>query len=204
MVEPKRPAIPPAKVRPVRILLYLLLLVTAAVCVFGLPSLEQAVREGRRSPAVLVVAPALLAAFIAAFAVYRFSLVRAGRYHAGKAFVQIGLMVLALSLVLPGSLERYRAAGTTRAVDLSRYLEAGDPEARALAAELARHREREDALRYVPRLVDLLLDGSPEVRRQARVSLVALAGTDAGGDGAEAATRWRAYWESRGVRFPPR
>jgi len=201
---PNRAALPPGSVRPARILLYLLLLAACLVSVFGLPSLEQAVREGRHSPWVLMVAPALLAAFIATFAFYRLRLVREGRYHAGRAFVVLGLMVLALGLVLPGSLDRYRAAGTVRSVDLSRHLVSGDPEARAMAAELARHRDRGDALRYVPRLVELLQDDSAEVRRQAHASLVSLAGVDAGGEGAEAAARWRTYWESQGVRFPVR
>ncbi|HQR30511.1 MAG TPA: HEAT repeat domain-containing protein, partial [Anaeromyxobacteraceae bacterium] len=61
----------------------------------------------------------------------------------------------------------------------------------------------EDARRYVPRLVALVDDASPEVRRQARASLTALAGLDAGGDGEGAAERWRAYWTPRGVAFPP-
>lgn len=183
-------------------LLLLLLVVAAGVTLFGAPVVEQAVREGRAPRSALVVAPAVLAVFIALFAAYRFALVRAGRYLAGKAFVQVGVMVLVFTLVLPGSLERWRSAGTVRAVDLSRHLDAPDAETRALAAELARHRERADALRYVPRLLQLLEDPSPEVRRQARASLVALAGTDAGGDGADAPQRWRAWWKAHGADVP--
>jgi hypothetical protein len=186
----------------VRFLLYLLLLVAAGVTLFGAPLIEQAVREGRAPRLALMVAPALLATFIGLFAAYRFALVRAGRYNAGKAFVQVLLMVLVLTLSLPGSLERWRAAGTVRSVDLSRHLGSADAEARALAAELARHRERPDALRYVPRLVELLHDPSPEVRRQARASLVTLAGTDAGGDEAGSDARWRDWWKSHGVAVP--
>jgi hypothetical protein len=201
--DPRAP-LPPAFVRPLRLFLYVLLLASAVVSLNGLPVLEQAVREGRRSPATLMIAPGLLAVFVAAFAVYRFTLVRAGRYHAGKAFVHVGLMILALSLLLPGSLERYRSAGTVRPVDLSRHLSSPDAEARAMAAELARHREQADALRYVPRLVELSEDASPEVRRQARATLVSLAGRDAGGDGPGTADRWRAFWQGRGVRFDGR
>jgi hypothetical protein len=184
-----------------RLPLYVLLIASAAVTLFASPVLEQAVREGRVAPYALVVPPALLAAFIALFAVYRFVLVRAGRYHAGKAFVQVLVMVMVLTLALPGSLERWRAAGTVRSVDLSRHLRAPDAEARALAAELARHRDRAEAVSYVPRLVELVDDPSPEVRRQARASLTALAGTDAGGEGGDASARWRAYWKRQGVHF---
>jgi hypothetical protein len=197
-----RPAAP-RLVRRARLLLYLLLLAAAAVTLFGAPAVEQAVREGKAPRAALILAPALLAAFIVLFALYRFALVRAGRYLAGKAFVQVGLMVLVLTLALPGSLDRWRSAGTVRAVDLSRHLGAPDAETRALAAELARHRDPPDALRYVPRLIELLEDASPEVRRQARASLVALAGTDAGGEGAGAARRWAAWWKARGVPVRP-
>jgi hypothetical protein len=193
-----------AFLRPVRPLLYGLLLAAAVLTLTGVPYLEPAVREGRFSPLVLVIAPSLLAIFILLFAVYRFVLVRAGRYHAGKALVQVGFMAAALALVLPGSLGRYRAAGTVRPVDLTRQLVSGDPEARAMAAELARHRSRDDALRYVPRLVALLDDTSPEVRRQARASLTSLAGLDAGGEGPSAAGRWREWWRGRGVALPDR
>ncbi|HEY6105339.1 MAG TPA: HEAT repeat domain-containing protein, partial [Anaeromyxobacteraceae bacterium] len=120
------------------------------------------------------------------------------------ALVQVGFLLAALALLLPGSLERYRAAGTARPVDLTRQLASGDPEARAMAAELARHRSPEDALRYVPRLVQLVDDPSPEVRRQARASLAALAGQDVGGEGPGAAGRWRDWWRGRGVAFPGR
>jgi hypothetical protein len=198
-----RVATPHPIVRRARLFLYVLLLAAAAVTLFGEPVLEQAVREGKAPRVALVVAPGLLASFIALFAAYRYALVRAGRYHAGKAFVQVGLMVLVLTLALPGSLDRWRAAGTVRSVDLSRHLGAADPEARAMAAELARHRERSDALRYIPRLVQLLEDSSPEVQRQARASLVAIAGKDAGGDGAGAPQRWRAFWKAQlGVDMP--
>jgi hypothetical protein len=70
-----------------------------------------------------------------------------------------------------------------------------------MAAELARHRDRDEALKYVPRLVELLEDGSPEVRRQARASLTSLAGADPGGDGPDAPRRWREHWIAQGVRF---
>jgi small-conductance mechanosensitive channel len=188
--------------RALRLVLYVLLITAAAVTLLGAPAIEQAVREGRAPRVAMIVAPALLAAFIVLFAAYRFALVRAGRYLAGKAFVQVGLMVLVLTLVLPGSLDRWRSVRTVRPVDLSRHLQAPDAETRALAAELARHREPADALRYVPRLIELLEDPSPEVRRQARSSLIAIAGTDAGGDGPDEAGRWRGWWRARHAAAP--
>jgi len=196
---------PPAWVRllqPVRLALYALLAGAAGFTLFGGPVLEQAVREGRLAQPALLVAPGLLLLFIVVFAAYRYALVRSGHYHAGKAFVQVGLMLLILTLLLPRSLERYQAAGIVRPVDLARYLRGPDPEARAMAAELARHRERAEALQHVARLVELVEDPSPEVRRQARATLQALAGADPGGEGPGAASRWRDYWRGQGVAHP--
>lgn len=189
----------PPLVRYARIVLYVLLLAAAGVTLLGEPALEQHVREGRAPRATLVIAPALLAAFIVLYALYRFALVRAGRYHAGKAFVQVGLMVLVLALAVPGSLERWHSAGAVRPVELSRHLRAPDSDARAMAAELVRHRDRAAALAYVPRLLELLEDPSPEVRRQARASLIALAGGDPGGEGPDATRRWREWWKQQGL-----
>jgi hypothetical protein len=155
---------------------------------------------GRRPE--LLLAPVLLGLFAIGFTAYRFTLVRSGRYHAGKAFVQVGLLGLVLFLFVPGSVERWKASGATPPVDLTRQLRSVDPEARAMAAELVRHREPQDARRYVPRLVALLSDPSVEVRRQARGSLTAMAREDVGGEGPDAPDRWRAYWAARGIAFP--
>ncbi len=203
MARAAPPGTSPRRVpRGLRVALYVLLIVSAGVTLVGAPAIEQAVREGRAPRIALIAAPGLLASFIALFIVYRFALVSAGRYLAGKAFVQIGVMVLVLTLVLPGSLERWRSAGAVRPVELSRHLRAPGAETRALAAELARHRDPSDALHYVPRLIELLEDPSPEVRRQARASLVALAGTDAGGEGPGAPELWRAWWRAHHVAVP--
>jgi hypothetical protein len=198
--EPRDRELTPAA-RSARVVLYLLLLGAAAAALLIPGGNEPGTGPGRRPE--LLVAPLLLGAFAVGFTAYRYTLVRAGRYHAGKAFVQLGFLALVLVLFLPGSVEKWKASGATPPVDLTRQLRAADPEARAMAAELARHRSQADARRYVPRLVALLEDPSAEVRRQASASLVALAGHDAGGEGPEAAQRWRAFWSSRGVAFPP-
>jgi hypothetical protein len=198
--EPRDRELSPAA-RSARVVLYLLLLGAAAAALLVPPDTDPGVGPGRR--AELLLAPVLLGIFAIGFTAYRFTLVKAGRYHAGKAFVQIGFLGLVLVLFVPGSVERWKASGAIAPVDLTRQLRAVDPEARAMAAELVRHRSSSDARRYVPRLVLLLDDPAPEVRRQANASLIALAGQDAGGEGAEAGQRWRAFWSGRGVAFPP-
>jgi hypothetical protein len=190
-----------AAARSARVVLYLLLLAAAAAALLVPPGADVGDGPGRRPE--LLLAPVLLGVFAIGFTAYRYSLVRAGAYHAGKAFVQVGLLGLVLVLFVPGSVERWKASGGTKPVDLTRQLRSADPEARAMAAELVRHRSPDDARRYVPRLVVLIDDPSVEVRRQAVDSLVSLAGQDAGGEGPEAAERWRAFWAGRGVAFPP-
>jgi hypothetical protein len=189
----------PSAVRVARWVLFGLLLASAALTVFGLPELQRAVAEGRWPRLALAVGPALLALFAVGYAAYRIVLVRAGRYPAGKALVRIALIAAvagAVAGIVRAPLDA-RAPGQGP-VDLSRPLLSSDPEVRALAAELVRHRPRSQALQAVPRLVALLDDRSPEVRHQARLSLVTLAGKDAGGEGPDAPARWRDYWRDAG------
>lgn len=191
------PRVPPF-VRSLRWILYGLLLACAALTLVGLPELQAAVAQGRWPRATLALPPTFLAVFIVGYGAYRFALVRAGRYPAGKALVQLGLMLLVLGVVASVALDRGRPPAASP-VDLARALASGDADARAMAAELIRYRPREAALPRVPKLLDLLGDPSVEVRRQARATLVALAGTDAGGDGPDMGDRWRAFWRSRGA-----
>lgn len=190
----------PRSVRTARWVLFGLLFLTAALTLVGMPSLQRAVAQGRW-PSVALAAPlVLLTLFVVGFAGYRILLVRAGRYPAGKALVQIAVMAILLGVVGgmtigPGEITRPGEGP----VDLARLLRAADPEVRAMAAELVRYRSGDSALREVPRLIDLLGDRSSEVRRQARLSLAEVAGADLG-EGPEAQGRWRERWRVEGSR----
>jgi hypothetical protein len=186
-------------VRAARWVLFGLLIASAGLTLFGLPELQRAVASGRWPPLALAAGPVLLAVFAVGYAAYRIVLVRAGRYPAGKALVRIAL-VAAVVGVVAGLVRAPPEAGAPGQgpVDPSRPMLSSDPEVRALAAEVVRHRPRAQALEAVPRLLALLDDRSPEVRRQARLSLAALAGRDVGGDGPDAPARWREYWRDAG------
>lgn len=184
--------LPPA-VRALRWILIALLLLSAALTLVGLPELQEAVAAGRMPAALRWIPPAFLAVFLVGFGVYRFALVRAGRYPAGKALVRLGLLLLVGGVIAGIVLERGKPERAAAAVDLARALRSTDPDVRAMAAELARHRPREVALPLAPRLADLVEDDAPEVRREAHASLVALAGRDVGGEGEGAAERWRTW-----------
>lgn len=192
----------PRAARALRWIVLALLLLSAVLTLGGLPELQREVAAGRFPRAALAVPPAFLALFILGYAAYRLVLVRAGRYPAGKALVQIGLMVLVLGVIAGIALERGQGGAAARPVDLGRALASSDADARAMAAELVRYRPREVALAQLGRLVDLLGDPSAEVRRQARTTLVQLAGEDVGGEEPDAASRWRTYWRDRGQLLP--
>lgn len=187
----------PNSLRVLRPVVVTLLLVSAALTLIGVPELKEAVAAGRWPRVALALPPTFLALFIVGYGVYRFALVRAGRYPAGKALVQLGLMVLVLGVVASVALEHVPGAGERRD-RLERALRAGDPEVRAMAAELVRYRPPEVARPLVPRLIELLGDPSPLVRREAHATLAALAGLDAG-EGPDAAARWREVWRARGA-----
>jgi hypothetical protein len=167
-----------------------LLILSAGLTLVGLPELGDEVAAGRWPRAALALPPTVLALFILGYAAYRLALVRAGRYPAGKALVQIGLMVLSLGVVAGFAVDRVNTARAA-ADPLPRALRSGDPAVRALAAELARHRGAQQVLPLAPLLVELLEDRSAEVRREAHQSLVVLAGGVDLGAGPDAIPRWR-------------
>jgi hypothetical protein len=190
----RAPRTPPA-VKVGRWVLIGLLLLSAGVTLFGVPEMQRAVAQGRWPPVALAAPAALLGLFAVGYAAYRIALVRAGRYPAGKALFRIALMAAVVGAAAGIVLVPPETGGPGEAaVDLARPLRSSDPEVRALAAELVRHRPRRQALAYADRLIELLGDGSPEVSHQARLSLVALAGKDVGGRGPDAASRWREHF----------
>lgn len=177
-------------VRSLRWILWGLLLAAVIATLEGPALLREAARAGL--PAGMAAVPvALLGAFIVGYAVYRFTLVRAGRYPAGKAMMQLALMSLFLALMVRWSADQQPATVEDRPVDLSRALASNEPVVRALAAEVLRARPRSESLAHGARLVALLDDPSSEVRRQVHATLVAIVGKDLGA-GAGAAERWRA------------
>jgi hypothetical protein len=119
-------------------------------------------------------APWVFLAFVGVFTFYRLGLVRARKYPASKAFFQIGAGLLLFTLMLPGA----RAPFAPPTDPLELLLHNGNPNFRALAAELAGYRP--GGARYGPALVRALQDENPEVREQAHRALVALNGKDLG------------------------
>lgn len=164
-------------------LLYAMLALAAAA------ALLSSTRAELVPPAVRVGAPIAFGVFLILFAVYRFALVRAGRYPAGKAFFQVGAGALFLTLLFPGASRNLSPAAERPLLQL---MDDADPSVRAIACEVARYRP--EAKSYAEPLVDRLVDDSPVVRAQALRSLQTIAGRDVGGgEGKQAIERWRAW-----------
>lgn len=144
-------------------------------------------------------APIAFGAFLLLFALYRFALVRARRYPAGKAFFQVGASAIFLTLLLPSAARELRLPEPRQ---LESLVSDPDPAVRALACEVAR--SRPDGRRHAAVLVERLSDPAPEVRRQAKLSLEGLAGSDLGGEGPEAIARWKSWAASSGQAAPAR
>jgi len=117
--------------------------------------------------------------------------------------VRVGLMVLLLGVIGSIALERPPVAPRGPGLDLAGPLTAGDPALRALAAEVARARPAEEGRRHLARLAELTEDADAGVRREARATLGALVGADAG-EGAGAAARWMALARDRALLPSPR
>jgi hypothetical protein len=132
-------------------------------------------------------APIAFAGFLLLFAIYRFALVRARRFPAGKAFFQVGAGALFLTLLLPGTTQQLRAEPR----GIEELMVDRDAAVRALACEVVR--TRGDGRLHAQALVERLEDRDPEVRRQAWYSLQSLAGTDFGGPGPGAVERWQKW-----------
>jgi hypothetical protein len=189
----------PKAVRAARWVLLGLLILSALLTLFGLPELQREVAAGRWPRGALAGPPALLALFVVGFAAYRIALVRAGRYGAGKALVQVAVMFLVFAVVAGVVLRPAEPMPGQAAPSLARPLASSDPDVRALGAELARYRPEQEVREVAGRLIELLDDPAPEVRRQAHAALVALAGQDAGGEGPGAAGRWREWARRSGL-----
>jgi hypothetical protein len=153
----------------------------------------------RMPPWMAAMAPAFFGVFVAIFAVYRLTLVRARRYPAATGLFQIGLGALVFVLLLPGTRRQLseQPAGFAQD-DVAALLGAGDPRVRALAAEVAG--SRPGGQRWAAQLIDRLTDSDARVRAACRLALARIAGSDpaAGLSDEAAAARWRDEARTRG------
>ncbi len=149
---------------------WVLLFLVVLLLVTGLPEwAHQRVMDGRLPRHVLLLPALLFGLFVVAFGIYRFLVVKAGRYNAAKAFVQVGLSALVLMLLLPSNLARYRAVEPGPQVELMPLLSSTDPKVRAAACEALAARRRDGRAHEVART---LSNEDPDPRVRAACSRV--------------------------------
>lgn len=158
-------ALPP-NLRPLRIALYLLTVLSAAAALFLEPALAGAVSRGAISPHWLFTAIGIYGVLFLAYSVDRWVLVRQRRYPAGKAFFQFAFGLIFGLLLLPSTIGDY-AARAPRGME--RLVSHPDPEVRMLAVEALGFRGL--GKENVAILLTKLKDRDPRVQEAARTVL---------------------------------
>ncbi|MBS2029222.1 MAG: hypothetical protein JST54_15070 [Deltaproteobacteria bacterium] len=148
--------------RALGVVFYLLLAVALVVALIG-------DRLSWLPPAWRALAPAAFGLFLVLFAVYRYVLIRAGRYPFGRAMYQVLMGVLFLVVLL----SRVPLAPVTSGDDLGTLLDNADPLVRRLACEVARYRP--DGAKALPQLRAHAADDVESVRSECAKSVQALA-----------------------------
>jgi hypothetical protein len=128
---PRDHAAMPVKPRPLRIALYVLLVLSAAAALFLEPALAGAIARGAISPLWLFTGIGIYGLFFAVYVVDRLMLVKFRRYPPGRAFFQIAFGSVLALVLLPSTIRDYAA----RPAGHQRLLAHPDPEIRQIAVE---------------------------------------------------------------------
>jgi hypothetical protein len=162
----------PVKPRPLRIALYVLLVLSAAAALFLEPALAGAVARGAISPVWMFTAIGVYVVFYIAYVVDRLLLVKFRRYPAGRAFFQITFGLVLALVLLPSTIRDYAA----RPSGIERLLAHPDTEIRLVATEalLLRGPSKEN----VTHALERRKDRDPRVREAATRVLARWSGRD--------------------------
>ena len=152
---------PREKPKGIVILLYFLLMVSAAVALLSFSS--QLLPDSAR-----LVGPIAFAAFYAIFVIYRIVMIRRRRYPVTKAVFQIGLGVIFLMVLFS---VRPQAPGNAPLKPAAELLRHADPSVRALACDVLTAQGGASLHAAVGELQKLQSDSHPEVREHAAKAL---------------------------------
>jgi hypothetical protein len=128
--EAERAAMP-VRPRPLRIALYVLLVLSAATAFFLEPALAGAIARGAISPQWLFTGIGVYGLFFAVYVVDRILLVKYRRYPAGRAFFQVAFGTMLALVLLPSTIRDY----ARRPTGIVRLLAHPDPDVREVAVE---------------------------------------------------------------------
>ena len=155
----------------VRVVLYVMLLASAAVTLLAGDWLWRSARAGHLPVWAPLLPLGLFTAFEVVYIIDRWLLVQRRSYPAVRAFFQVGIAFAFLALLWPrhaSQLSRVMAHAGEVPTN-QRLLAHGDPEVRAAACELAAYRQQRE---LVPKLEAMVGgDASPLVREACRAAL---------------------------------
>lgn len=167
------PGLPP-EAKPLRVLLYVLTVLSLAAALALEPALAGAVERGAISAMWLFTPLAVYGVFLLVYAVDRWLLVRRRRYPAGKAFFMVAFGVLFALLLLPSTIHDWEAG---RPAGMARLLSHPDSEVRQAAVEALGFRGPDGA--SVQLVLGRLEDREERVRGSAARVLAAWSGRSA-------------------------
>lgn len=178
----------------VRVLLYVALLVSAGVALFGTEELQRHVLDGSLAPEFRLLPAGVFAGTLALYGVDRVLLVRNRGYPSGKAFFQVAFGLVLLTFLLPSGLRDYKTGrvqleGPSPSDTLLALMHHPDARVRALASEVAGYRGEKV---HLMALVEALGDPSDAVRGTAGDALQRRTG-QALGTGRDSMGAWQNY-----------
>lgn len=170
-----RRSVVPSHVRPLRIVLYVLTVVTAAAALFLQPALQGAVQRGALAAGWLFTPLAIYGVFFLVYAADRAMLVRRGQYPAGRALFQVVFGVLFALLLLPSSIAAWDARRPEGAARLMSHRSA---EVRLVTVEALGYRGV--SAEHARLLAERLRDPDAQVRARAAEVMSRWSGRSAG------------------------
>jgi hypothetical protein len=156
----------PGEIKPLRIALYVILVLTAASALFLEPALAGAVHRGAVSAIWLFLPLGLYGVFFTVYAIDRWFLVKRRNFPAGRAFFQVAFGVVFGLLLLPSTMGDWMLR---QPVGMERLLSHPDAEVRSVAVEALGFRGFSPA--RVSMLIGKLEDHDPRVREAAAAVL---------------------------------
>lgn len=160
--SPIRDAGVPSHVKPLRIVLYVLTLVTAAAALFLEPALQGAVQRGALAPIWLFTPVGIYGVFFLVYAVDRAMLVRRSQYPAGRALFQVVFGIVFGLLLLPSTLGTWNSEAPEGPARLMAHR---NPQIRLVTVEALGFRGRSPARAQL--LSQRLADTNADVRGRA-------------------------------------
>jgi hypothetical protein len=157
-----------------RVVLYVLLLLSAATSLWGGEHLWEAARLGDVGVWVPLLAPVIFTVFCVLYALDRWLLLRRGHTSLLRAMIQCGVALLFVALLWPAHQERYREIRKINRAEHSAYrlVEHPNPDVRSITCELLAFRKDSTSTKFIA--ARLRRESHPQVLAACNTALLSL------------------------------